>query len=197
MKKVLLFLAFCSLTSSGIASSFAMDKNQKPESNLEENLVLYENNQKITRNSFLISQVGGGGGTEYKLPPKGRISEIIVSAGDVVDGIEVIYDNSPSQSQKAGGEGGYNCPITISSNEYIKAMEVKYGSVIDSIRFGLAEIDSNNTITRWTTPCGGEGGFSTFTFTARDNEAITGFKGKAGIVIDSIEAIYGAIQETQ
>ena len=119
MKKILLFLAFCGLTSSGIAPSFAMDKNPKPESNLEKNLVLYENNQKATRDSFLISRSGGNGGHPFSIRSGGgdRITSITIHSGNVVDGISVRYAGGSNFDR--GGFGGYRCPVRINSNEYI------------------------------------------------------------------------------
>ena len=191
MKKILLFLAFCSLTSSGIAPSFAMDKNPKSKSNLENNLVLLENNQKATRDSFLISQSGGPGGNPFSITAGqgDQITSITIYSGNVVDAISVTY--ASSSQQKKGGIRGHQCPVRILSNEYIKTVKVKYGNVVDSITFGLAQKGSNR-ITNWTT-CGGRGGFRTSTYTAPNGQAIVGFHGREGNVIDSIGVYYGSM----
>lgn len=174
---------------SAVAQKSSSTNNSKTEFSLENNKEAVS--LGAPTNSFLISQSGGNGGRNFRIAngKDNRITGITIFAGNVVDGINVRY--SSGTNLKTGGFGGHTCPVRINSNEYIKTMKVKYGNVVDSVTFGLAQKGSNRII-NWTR-CGGRGGNRTSTYTAPSGQAIVGFHGKSANLIDSIGAIYGSM----
>jgi hypothetical protein len=136
---------------------------------------------------------GGNGGNPFQdVPstPGGRIAEVRVSAGTMVDSIQAIYilpNGRTVEGPRHGGPGGQASSFRLDSDEYIVGISGRFGKNIDCLR-----IQTNKR----TSPLyGGSGGRQDYRVDVpRDSQAI-GLVGRSGDLLDAIGLIYAPITQ--
>ncbi len=129
---------------------------------------------------------GGGGGNQFndttdQLGERGKIVQIFVRAGNVVDSLATVFANGSTLSH--GENGGKLTVITLDDDEYVNSVKLRSGSKLDQITF--------ITNKRTHGPFGGGGGKEqTVSF---NGKFLQYFFGRSGEVIDAIGFAYGNI----
>jgi hypothetical protein len=131
---------------------------------------------------------GGNGGNTFSdegYPEGGRITEIHVWHGRVIDGFRVVYQD-PGGGTKwmdLHGKAGPNPEVLTFYNESICAFGGRYGAAVDYIRFDLMGGREGPRSIAY----GNErGGASDFHYEAPPSTEIIGFWGRSGDYIDAI-----------
>jgi hypothetical protein len=132
---------------------------------------------------------GGHGGSDFKdvVPEGARIVELRVWAGDVIDAIQIVYQDSAGNKvelPKRGGKGGKLNSVAFGSGEFIYEISGKYGEKVDSLT-----IRANFKADRFDPHFGGGGGDVLYKYTAPQGMEIMGLCGRSGDKIDAIGII--------
>lgn len=134
-------------------------------------------------------QYGSSGGGPFSTHgTTGRITELRVHSGAIVDGVGVAYSSGTSSFH--GGEGGGGHTLVLKVGEYVIEVVVRYAKFVEALTF---KTNMNRTIGPW----GGTGGLSllsgftkassTVTLVAPNHHyALAGFHGRCGKFIDAI-----------
>jgi len=133
---------------------------------------------------------GGEGGGEFDHTNRGRILEITVRSGALVDGISVKYKNGDYME---GGEGGGVNTFTLQKDEYVNEVEIREGKTIQSLTFKTSEGNVYG-------PYGGKGGLfnkegEMVTAKAPKGYRLIGFRGRCGKYLDAIGFRWGPVPE--
>jgi hypothetical protein len=134
------------------------------------------------------SVAGGGGGRSFsdlQAPVDGRVVEVRVQAGDMVDSVQLVYslpDGRSLTGPRHGGSGGRLSVLRLDQDEYIIGISGRYGDNIDSIRI--------HTNKRTSEPYGGRGGNRDYRIDVPAGYQAVGFAGRAGSYLDAIGLIY-------
>jgi hypothetical protein len=136
---------------------------------------------------------GGNGGDPFQDASStsgGRIAEVRVSSGTMVDSIQISYilpNGRMVEGPRHGGPGGQANSFRLDSDEYIVGISGRFGKNIDCLR-----IQTNKR----TSPLyGGSGGRQDYRIDVpRDSQAI-GFAGRSGNLLDAIGLIYAPIAQ--
>ena len=127
--------------------------------------------------------VGGDGGREFTsyLHTNGEsIKAIHISAGDFIDGFQIVFETAigqPDALPRVGGDGGRHFEFPLDEDEHLVSVTGRAGDFIDQIQF--------HTNKKSSAVYGGPGG-EPFTLSAADGEEIAGFFGRSGWFIDSL-----------
>ncbi len=141
--------------------------------------------------SGLLNQTQLAGGesgnpfTDQEISSGARIAEVIIRAGTLVDGIQVIYalpDGSYVDGAQHGSSGGRSYRFRLDADEYIIGLAGRCGAAIDSLR-----IITNK---RTSQTFGGGGGDRDFRFDVPAGSQAIGFAGRAGNTIYAIGIVY-------
>jgi len=134
---------------------------------------------------------GGSGGNPFQdtsIAPDGRISEVRVSAGTMIDSIQAIYvlpDGRTVTGPLHGGPGGNANSFRLDSDEYIVGVSGRYGKNIDCLR-----IQTNKR----TSPLyGGSGGRQDYSLTLSSGNQAVAFFGRSGNQLDAIGLVYAPV----
>jgi len=135
--------------------------------------------------------VGGSGGNPFQdtsIATDGRISEVRVSAGKMIDSIQAIYvlpDGRTVTGPLHGGPGGNSSSFRLDSDEYIIGISGRYGKNIDCLR-----IQTNKR----TSPLyGGSGGRQDYNLTLSSGNQAVAFFGRSGAMLDAIGLVYAPV----
>jgi hypothetical protein len=127
---------------------------------------------------------GGRGGSDFadtELRSGGRILEVQIFSGELVDAVQLLYelpDGRTAMGQRHGGPGGRPNTLRLDSDEHITGISGRCGDQIDSI--------SIRTNKRTSPLFGGSGGNRDYRIdVARGHQAI-GFVGRSGKYLDAI-----------
>lgn len=138
----------------------------------------------FTQESTPTSVAGGGGGSSFAdtgFPSGGRVAEVSVWSGDVVDSVQIAYelpDGRTVASARHGGPGGQPNTFRLDSDEYITGISGRYGNYIDSLTI--------YTNKRTSPAYGGRGGERDFRVNAPSRSQAVGFIGRSGEYLDAI-----------
>lgn len=152
---------------------------------------IFSTNPTMPGQSNQTQLAGGRGGRPFadqELASGVRISEVIVRAGDAIDGIQAVYalaDGSYEDGDQHGGSGGRRYSFRLDSDEYIIGLSGRYGDTIDSIR-----IITNK---RTSQTFGGGGGDRDFRLDVPRGSQAIGFTGRSGDTVDAIGLVYGSL----
>lgn len=126
-----------------------------------------------------------GGNSYLDTPPNdGRVSELWISAGTYVEGLQVWYIRSDGTLSTPGPHGGWSGTlyrIVFAADEYMVALNGKGGLFMDS----LSVVTNKRTLG----PYGGSGGDTAFSINATTGYEIVGFFGRAGQLLDYTGAL--------
>ena len=131
---------------------------------------------------------GGSGGapfTDSELRSEGRILEIQIFSGELVDAVQVLYelpDGRTVLGPRHGGSGGRSNVLRLDSDEYITGISGRYGDQIDSI--------SIQTNKRTSPFFGGAGGKRDYRIGVPAGNQAIGFIGRSGKYLDAIGLIF-------
>jgi len=137
--------------------------------------------------------VGGPGGspfsdTNYQLGA--RVLEVRVSAGRIVDSVQITYefqDGRTATGARHGGTGGDLNTFRLESDEYITGISGRYGQQIDSLTI--------HTNKRSSPRYGRSNGDRDFRLDVPSDQQAIGFAGRAGTYVDAIGLLYVPITQ--
>jgi hypothetical protein len=133
---------------------------------------------------------GGTGGEAFsdtQIPLGGRISEIRISSGKYIDGIQVLYtlpDGSVFEGPWHGGRGGSPDVFKLDANEYVVGLSGRCGNYIDSLII--------RTNRRTSPQYGGTGGRQDFRIDVASGNQAVGLIGRAAKYLDAIGLSYAS-----
>ncbi|MCL4486796.1 MAG: hypothetical protein M1570_01540 [Chloroflexi bacterium] len=131
----------------------------------------------------------GGIGYEDSVPDDVRVSEVWLSVGSVIEGVQIWYlhpDGMLYTSGPHGSWGGKLYSIVFDPDEYIVALRGKSGMFMDS----LSIVTNKRTFVGPDgRPYGGSGGDTDFSIDAPPNNEIVGLFGRAGGWLDYTGAL--------
>jgi hypothetical protein len=131
---------------------------------------------------------GGSGGAPFsdsEPPSGGRILEVQIFSGEIVDAVQVLYELPNGRTvlgPRQGGPGGRANVLRLDSDEYITRISGRYGDQIDSIR-----IQTNKRISP---VFGGPGGKRDYRIGVPAGNQAIGFIGRSGKYLDSIGLLF-------
>jgi hypothetical protein len=132
---------------------------------------------------------GGNGGTLWDFMPVGdalrgrvKVASVQLAGGDLLDSITINYTGlRTSWSERHGGGGGdLRDVLYVDNGAYISGVGGQSGGSVDQLAVTL----SNGRHTA----AGGWGG-NAFSWTAATNEAMIGFRGRSGDLVDQIQVV--------
>lgn len=144
-------------------------------------------NFALSQETYRMGPSGGLGGNRFydsNIPSNSRVREVVVRNGSWIDAIQIIHEipgRGSMRFRSHGGEGGRVSRFTLNNDEYIKAIEGRYGRFVDSIRI--------YTNRRSSARYGGTGGTVSYYYEAPAGFEIVGFHGHSGRYVDSIGVI--------
>ena len=131
---------------------------------------------------------GGQGGDSFsdtQMPDGAREFEAVISSGEFMDSIQLVYmlpDGRTQSTPRRGGSGGERRVFRFDSDEYLMGISGRYGNYIDSLRI--------HTNKRTSSIYGGSGGNRDYRIDIPPGNHAIGFKGRAGDYLDAIGLIY-------
>jgi hypothetical protein len=138
----------------------------------------------LGQNLFLCGASGGPGGDAFiddAIPKNSRVSEIHIHAGEYIDAVRLVHENSRGEIlelRKNGGPGGTQFIINLEPDEYIIAVEGRHNSFVHALKFY-----TNKRETSW---YGGTGGQTNFKYEAPEGYEIVGLNGRATQYVDAL-----------
>jgi alkaline phosphatase D len=134
------------------------------------------------------TEIGGTGGSYFDdcevLPPTARLKSISLSSGLRIDGIALSYQNDLVIHH--GGSGGSDQTLVLEPGEYIRRVVAAVGKHRTTVSIHYLRIETS----RGQIVSGGVQTPHTMDFTAPPGYHIVGFRGRAGLEVDKLGAIF-------
>jgi len=140
---------------------------------------------------------GGWGGEPFDDGCHKRISKIHVRCGQIVDSIEIEYnDNDTITTTAHGGKGGEDYELMLREDEYVIQVMVRASKrVVQSLTF-------RTNLGRILGPCGSKGGVFSMGFGGKERQidcpfegfGLAGIRGRKGKFLDAIGFHWGLMK---
>lgn len=188
MKRVLLSLAVLAILLLAINSAFGQSPITAQSGATPVSVFLPLVSINGPRQLYRLSPTAGRstGGTSYQdsVPDDARVSELWISAGTFIEGVQIWHLYSDGMLYTAGPHGSWGGQlyrIVFAADEYIVGLNGKSGLYMDS----LSVVTNKRTLG----PYGGSGGDTTFSIVAPAGLEIVGLFGRSGGLLDYTGAL--------